>query len=96
MEKIGNLITRRLNQHKLGDSARASEAVYKANQYLGQWLRCDPGDVRAYQLKQGTLWIRTRNAAWGQETWAVTKPLLKKLQGMGVRKIRTKSMSGSE
>ncbi|MBU0578081.1 DUF721 domain-containing protein [Patescibacteria group bacterium] len=80
MEKISNIVGKRLNQHKIGDSARASEAIFKANQYLSQWLKCEYEDARAYKLKDGILWVGTGNATWSQEVWSVSNSLLKKMQ----------------
>ena len=95
MEKIAGIIGRRLNQHKLGESARASEVIYKANEYLSKTLKCEAEDVRATTLKDGVLWIKVGSAVWGQEAWGVTASLLKKLHGEYgnsiVKKIRTKT-----
>ncbi len=97
MEKIGNIIGKRLNQHKLGESASASEVIYKANEYLSKTLKCEAEDVRATTLKNGILWVKVGNAGWAQETWGVTAPLLKKLHNEYgkncVKKIRTKSLT---
>lgn len=95
MDQIGNIINKRLNQHKIGDSARASEILYKANQYLSQWLKCEAEDVRAVTLKDGVLSIKVGSAVWGQETWGVKTNLLKKIQDEygkdSVKKIVTRS-----
>ncbi len=97
MDKIGNIIGKRLNQHKLGESARASEVINKANQYLSKTLKCEAEDARATTLKDGILWIKVGSATWGQEVWGTTAPLLKKLHGEygknSVKKIRTKSLT---
>ena len=97
MEQIGNIIGKRLNQHKIAESARASEVVYKANQYLSQWLKCETVDARVTSLKNGILWVGTGNAVWSQETQGVASPLLKKLQDeygkTYVKKIRIRSIS---
>ena len=95
MDRIGNIIGIRLIQHKLGESARASEVIYKANEYLSKTLKCEAEDVRATSLKDGVLWIKVGSAVWGQETWGVTAPLLKKLHNEYgtniVKKIRTQT-----
>jgi len=97
MEQIGNIINKRLNQHQLGESARASEVIFKANQYLSQWLKCEFEDARASVLKNGVLWIGTGNASWAQEVRGVSETLLKKLQNeygkTFVSKVRTKSLT---
>lgn len=95
MEKIGNIVGKRLNQHKLGESSRASEVINRANQYLSKTLKCESDDVRATTLKDGILWVRVSSAVWGQETWGVVSPLLKQLQGEYgnsiVKRIRTRT-----
>ncbi|MBN2087153.1 hypothetical protein JW758_02295 [Candidatus Peregrinibacteria bacterium] len=100
MDKIGNIIGIRLNQHKLGESARASEVIYKANEYLCKTLKCEADDVRACQLKNGILWVRVGNATWGQEVWGVTSLLLKTLHNEYgstlVKRIRTMSKRNDE
>ena len=80
MDKIGNLIKVRLNQHKLGESAQASNIIHKANVYLGKLLNCSTQDVKAYRLSNGILSVRVDNAVWGQEVWGVSSKLLKELQ----------------
>ena len=97
MDKIGEIIGKRLNQHKIGESARASEVIYKANQFLVKTLKCEAEDARATSLKDGILWIGTGNAVWSQETQGIANPLLKKLQGeygeTYVKKIRIRSIN---
>ena len=97
MDKIGNIIGKRLNHHQISESARASEVVYKANQHIAKWLKCETDDARAISLKGGVLWIGTGNAGWSQEVQGITSPLLKKLQdeygGIYVKKIRIRSMT---
>jgi len=97
MDRIGDIIGKRLNHHQISDSARASEVVHKANQYLSQWLKCETGDARVTSLKDGILWVGTGNSAWSQETQGITSPLLKKLQDeygkTYVKKIRIRSIA---
>ena len=97
MDKIGNIIGKRLNQHKIGDAARASEVIHMANQYLSRELKCESNDARAFQIKGGILWIKVNGSSWNQEVWSRSFPLLKKIQkeyGENfVKKIRTKSLT---
>ncbi len=97
MDKIGNLIKVRLNQHKLGESSQASGILHKANACLGKWLNCSNQDVKAFKLQNGILWIRVDNAVWGQEVWGVSSKLLRELQkeyGKNlVKKILTSSFA---
>jgi hypothetical protein len=97
MEKAGNIIQRRLNHHQISESARAAEVVFKANQYLSTWLKCETEDARATSLKEGILWISTGSAVWSQEAHGVASPLLKKLQSeygeMYVKKVRIRSVA---
>ncbi len=97
MEQIGQIINKRLNQHQIGDSARASEVIFKANQYLSTWLKCEKEDVKAVLLKEGILHIGSASAVWSQETRNISDPLLKKLQDeygkTYVKKILIKSLT---
>jgi hypothetical protein len=67
MDKIGDLIGKRLNQHKLGESARASAIVHKANLFLREKFPESEDEVRAFRLKDGILYIGTAGAVWSQE-----------------------------
>lgn len=97
MERIGTLITKRLSQHKLGESAQASEVVYKANQLLNCWLKAEADEVRATQLKNGTLYISVGNSVWNQEVWGLRLKLLREMQSEfgknTVLKIITKALT---
>lgn len=97
MDQIGNIIGKRLNHHQISESARASEVVYNANQYLAKTLKCEKEDAKVSSLKDGVLWIGTGNAGWSQEVYNISGPLLKKLQneygGIYVKKIRIRSVN---
>lgn len=80
MDKLGKIIEKRLNQHKIGDSARASEVLHNANQFLSKKLQCNDNEVRAVKIKNGILTIGVLNSIWGQEVWGIISLLLKKLQ----------------
>ena len=99
MEKFSHLINIRLNQHKLGESARASEVVHKANQYLSKALCSEENEVRALKLERGVLWVGVLNSIWSQEVFSSIPSLLKLLQGAYgqtmVQKIRIKSLTTS-
>ncbi|MBU0727213.1 DUF721 domain-containing protein [Patescibacteria group bacterium] len=97
MDKLIDIIGKRLNKHKIGESAHASEVVFKANEYLYKWLKCETEDVRAAKLVNGFLTVNVGNAVWGQEMWNVHSTLLKKLQNdfgkKSVGKIIIKSLT---
>ncbi|MBN1258737.1 hypothetical protein JXA05_03185 [Candidatus Peregrinibacteria bacterium] len=97
MEKIGNIVVRELNRHQIGHSAIAAEIVCKANRFLAKSLPRSTEEARALSLKDGILTIGTGSAAMGQEIWAASEPLLKKLQSeFGPKilfKIRIKSLT---
>jgi len=80
MDKLSDLIQKRLNQHKIGDSALASEIVFKANQYISIWLKCEVDEVRAYKFQNGILHINVFNSVWSQEAWGISEKLLSKLK----------------
>jgi len=76
MDKIGDLIGRRLNQHKLGESAKASLVVSKANDFLWKKLPDSEEEVRAFRLKDGVLYIGTVGAVWSQEVHGLKEKLM--------------------
>ena len=67
MDKIGDLIGKRLNQHNLGESARAAMVVAKANCFLREKFPESEDDFRAFRLKDGILYIGAHGAVWSQE-----------------------------
>ena len=80
MDKIGVVINKRLNQHKLGDTARASEILLKANKLLQQKLSCADDEVRAFRLKEGVLYVGTVGSAWSQEVFHQQEGLIKEIR----------------
>lgn len=97
MDKISNIVGKRLNQHQIGDSARASEVVFKANQHLSVWLKCEKEEVNAIKIVNGILTVGVGNATWGQEVYGVNRKLLRKLQEefgeKYIQKVVTKSLT---
>jgi hypothetical protein len=69
MDKISVIIGKRLNQHHLGESARASAILHKANAFLQGRLQCTESEVSAFRLKDGILYIGTAGSAWSQEVF---------------------------
>lgn len=80
MDKIGNIIGKRLNQHKLGESARASQVLLKANHLLREKLQCEEEEVRAFRLKDGVLYVGTAGSAWSQEVFHRQADLLREIR----------------
>lgn len=80
MDKIGDLIGKRLNQHKLGDSARAGLIVSQANQFLRKRFPDSEEEIRAFRLKEGVLYIGTIGAVWSQELWGCQEMLLEEIR----------------
>lgn len=80
MDKIGVIITKRLNQHKLGESARASEIVHLANRLLNEKLKCDDAEVKAFRLKDGVLYVGTVGSAWSQEVFHQQEGLMEEIR----------------
>jgi len=97
MEKIGILINKRMNQHKLGESARASQLVHRANQLLSKWLKTEDHEVRAVTVKNGVLSINVNSSVWSQEVWGVKQKLLREIQSEygkeKLNKIVTKTLT---
>lgn len=80
MDKIGDLVSKRLNQHKLGESARASLVVNRANQFLQKKFPDSENEVNAFRLKDGVLYVGTAGSVWSQEVWAEQENLLAELR----------------
>lgn len=80
MDKLGTIIAKRLNQHKLGDTAKAAEILYKANVSLQKRLQCSDDEVRAFRLKDGVLYIGTVGSAWGQEVFYQQEGLMEEIR----------------
>ena len=99
MDKLGEIINKRLNQHKLGDTARASEIVYHANVSLHKRLNCTDDDVRVFRLKEGVLYVGTAGSAWSQEVFYQQEGLLEEMQKQhgpkSVLKIVIKGLTSS-
>lgn len=80
MDKLGEIINKRLNQHKLGDSARASEILHLANFSLQKRLECGDDEVRAFRLKEGALYIGTAGSVWSQEVFHRREELMEEIR----------------
>jgi len=99
MKKLSDLIAKRLNQHKLGESSASSHVLSRANEYLAKWLKSMPEEVRAITLKNGILIVGVIQPVWGQEVWGIKRRLLATLQDeFGIKilqKIVTKSLTST-
>ncbi len=93
MQKIGTLTIKRLNQHKLGDSARASLVLHMANQFLEKQF--EPTEMKAISLKNGNLRIATAGAVWNQELWGLKEELLGHLKAEFGEKMVSKILTAS-
>src|SRR5688500_3821210 len=80
MQKLTDLIEKRLNQHKLGDSAKASHIIHLANRFLYEKFKMGASEIRALVVKEGTLSIGTVSSVWSQEIWSYQETLLKKIR----------------
>jgi len=69
MDKIGDIVGKRLNQYKLGESARAAQIVMRANELFQGQLGCSEEEVRAFRLKDGVLYVGTVGSVWSQEVF---------------------------
>jgi hypothetical protein len=99
MDQIGNIINKRLNQHKLGESARAAEIIVKANKHLQEKLQCEDDEVRAFRLKDGVLYVGTVGSVWSQEVFHHQKDLMDEIRKehgpKSVLRIAIKSLTSS-
>jgi len=80
MLSLGKIIEKRLNQHKLGDSARASQVINLANNFLEEHFKNCSDDLRALTLKDGVLKIGSRSSVLSQELWHHQEVLLQKIR----------------
>lgn len=80
MQKLTDLIGKRLNQHKLGESAKAAEVIFAANQLIQGYFDVEPSEIEAIQLKNGVLLVRVASAVWNQEFWGYQEFLLADLR----------------
>ncbi len=80
MDKLGQIVKKRLNQHKLGDSARASEILHLANLSLQKKLDCSDDEVRAFRLKDGALYVGTAGSVWSQEVFHQREELMDEIR----------------
>lgn len=76
MDKLTHLIGKRLNQHKLGESAHASVVLGSVNTLLQSRFKVDGTQMQALTLKEGTLKIGTTSSVLNQELWAYQEELL--------------------
>jgi hypothetical protein len=79
MDSIGSIIGKRLNQHKLGESARASQIIVEANRFLHSKLECEEDEVRAFRLKDGVLYVGAVGGVWSQEVFCRQMELMKEI-----------------
>ena len=80
MDKIGDIIGKRLNQHRLGESARASQIIGRANRFLQKSLECGEDEVRVFRFKDGVLYVGTVGSAWSQEVFHRQAELMKEIR----------------
>lgn len=80
MQKLTDIIGKRLNQHKLGDAAQASQVIFRSNQLLKAQFKVNSSELKAVQLKNGVLHVGSVSAVWSQEMWGYQADLLAELQ----------------
>ncbi len=80
MQSLGHIIGKRLHQHKLADSARASHVIHLANVFLEDHFEDCLDEVKALSLKDGVLKIGSRSSVLSQELWHQQEELLSTLQ----------------
>lgn len=96
MEKLGDIVKKRLHQHRLGESSQASSVLFDAQKWLAGHFEKDPRAVRPIKLQNAVLWLSVAHAGWAQEAHSVSRNLLSSLQSRygatRVRKILIKSI----
>jgi len=97
MDKLKDLMARRLSAHKLSSEASASQVVSYADDFLKKTLNLTSSDIKVLYLKNAILWIGVSHPILGQEILGVLDPLLSDLQKKYgqkmIQKIRTKSLT---
>lgn len=98
MQKLSDLTSKRLHQHKLAESAQASLVIHLANEKLQKDF--EPDQVKALSVKNGILKIATAGAVYNQELWGMQDELLAELQKAcgpkSVLKIRTTLIASND
>lgn len=80
MDQLKDLLSHRLNNHHLGEAAKAAGILHAANQFLKTRFPQSPDSAKAYRLEHGNLYVRAENSSWAQELWGVQDKLLRSLQ----------------
>ena len=97
MEKLVEIIQRRLNQHKLGSVSEASQILFDAQTFFHHHFIDDPQLVRPLKIQNAVLWVGVQNASLSQEVRGILPQLMKQLHGRYgerlVKQIRTKSLT---
>ncbi len=99
MEPFKQLLQKRLNQHKLGASAQAAEALAFANRHFWEGLGWPADQVRALSVEKGVLWVGVSHAVWSQELAGAATKLLQILQEKWgadfIQKVRAKDLTAA-
>ncbi len=97
MDKLSDVIKKRLNHHSLEPAAKAAMVVDAANELLQSYWAEAKTEVRATKVEKGTLTIEVSHATWGSEVQMHSDKLLKALQSQYgdkmVQKIRIKTLT---
>lgn len=80
MDKLGDIVGKRLNQHKLGGDARASLVLHQADSMMQEKFNCEPTELKALRLKDGVLTIGSVSSVWSQELWSFQDELKRSIR----------------
>ncbi|PIZ73495.1 hypothetical protein COY07_01980 [Candidatus Peregrinibacteria bacterium CG_4_10_14_0_2_um_filter_43_11] len=89
MERLIDIAKKRLNQHRLGESAQAADVLFAAAAFLKNRFSIETDSVRPVQLSNTILWLSVKHAGWAQEVHGIADELLTQLQSRYGKKIIT-------
>ncbi len=97
MEKLSDIMKRRLHQHRLGGESQASQVLFHAQQFFRHHFTEEPNAVRPLKLQNAILWVGVEHAPMAQEVRGITSKLMAELKSRfgerTVKQIRTKDLT---
>lgn len=97
MDRLNELINKRLNNYNMNISARAAEVIFFSNQLLANHLPDIKPPACAYRFKDGIIFISVKHSTVGQEVWGLQEKLLydlkKRFGEQNIKKICIKSLT---
>ncbi|MFH0821044.1 MAG: DciA family protein [Candidatus Peregrinibacteria bacterium] len=97
MEKLSDIVQRRLHQYQLGGESRASQVLFHAQKFFHHHFIDDPNSVRPLKFQNAILWVGVEHASLAQEVRGISPKLLEELKiqygATTIKQIRTKDLT---